>query len=42
VLVQVPPGSKMKRRATQLVAGGVVVDYRRRTTTESPLGADKK
>ena len=28
VLVQVPPGSKMERQATQLVAGGVVVDYR--------------
>jgi len=28
VLVQVPLGSKIERQATQLVAGGVVVDYR--------------
>jgi len=28
VLVQVPLGSKIERQATQLVAGGVVIDYR--------------
>jgi hypothetical protein len=28
VLVQVPPGAEIKRRATQLLADGIVIDYR--------------
>jgi hypothetical protein len=35
VLVQVPPGAKIKYQASQLIAGGVVTDYRR----SSPLQA---
>ena len=34
VLVQVPPGSEIKRRATHLVAGGVVIDYRMSSSSQ--------